>query len=149
MFCYIFNFFFVIFLSFLCCVILKHKNVFHLNLDTKPEDQLTENEFSKNKTGDKDDKITVAPHDTHKKVSNSVIFIVTGILCGIMGLITLSLLIVYVRRKMTRKKSSNYKETERPRYVNCQIIFGMNFCSIVKTLPTLVLKLHICLCKSQ
>ena len=126
---------------FLCCVMLKYKNIFHLNLDTKPEDHLTEIETLKNKTADKDDKITVAPHDTQKRVvSNSVTFIVTGILCGIMGLITLSLLIVYLRKKMTRKKSNNYKETERPRYVNYQIIFGMNFCNVVKTLNNFSIK---------
>ena len=135
MFCYI-----PFFASFLFCIKLKYKRIFHLNLDSKTKDHLTEIEILKNKTADKDDKITVAPHDTQKRVSNSVTFIVTGILCGIMGLITLSLLIVYLRRKMTRKKSNNYKETEKPRYVNCQIIFGMNFCNVVKTLNNFSIK---------
>ena len=110
MFCYI-----PFFASFLFCIKLKYKRIFHLNLDSKTKDHLTEIEILKNKTADKEEDITAAPYDTQERVSNSVTFIVTGILCGIMGLILLFLLIVHLRRKMTRKKSNNYKEAERSR----------------------------------
>ena len=113
---------------------LKHKNIFHLNLDYKPENHPSGKEILKNKTADEEEDITIAPYVTQKRVSNSVAFIVTGISCGIIGLILLSLLVLYLRRKMTRKKSNNYKETERPKYVNCQIFFGINFCNAVKNL---------------
>lgn len=51
---------------------LKHKNIFHLNLDYKPENHPSGKEILKNKTADEEEDITIAPYVTQKRVSNSV-----------------------------------------------------------------------------